>query len=71
VCVDRIVRDDDITDKLWEQPSRVERHVLLYLSGDANHEAVLLVICVHLVWRILCQMVEQLVVVMHGLSTLL
>jgi hypothetical protein len=31
----------------------------------------LLVIGVHLVQRILCQVVEQLGVVMHGLSTLL
>jgi hypothetical protein len=29
VCVDRIIRDDDITDKLHERPSRVERLTLL------------------------------------------
>jgi hypothetical protein len=53
-------------------PSHVERHALLQLGGEANHEVVLLlVIGVHLVWHILCQVVEQLGVVMHGPSTLL
>jgi hypothetical protein len=69
---DRIVRDDDIADEVWERPFSVECHALLQLSGEANYEAVLfLIICVHLVQHILRQMVEQLQIVMHGSSTLL
>jgi hypothetical protein len=50
VGADRIIYDDDIADEVWERPSSVERHVLLQLSGEANHEAVLLlVIRAHLV----------------------
>jgi hypothetical protein len=69
---DRIVRDDDIADEVWERPSSVECHALLQLSGEANYEAVLfLIICVHLVQHILRQTVEHLQIVMHGSSTLL
>jgi hypothetical protein len=39
-------------------PPVVERHALLLLGGEINHEAVLLVISVDLVRRILCQVVE-------------
>jgi hypothetical protein len=39
----------------------VECHMLLQLGGETNHEAVLLpLICKHLVWRILCQVVKLL-----------
>jgi hypothetical protein len=72
VSADCIIRDDDIIDKLWKSPSSVERHALLQLGGEIDHEAVLLLlICVHLVQRILRQVVEQLGVVMHGPSALL
>jgi hypothetical protein len=54
VPMDLIIYDDDIADEVWERPSSVERHALLQLSGEANHEAVLfLVIRVHLVRLIL------------------
>jgi hypothetical protein len=61
VGADCIIRDDDIADEVWERPYSVECHALLQLSGEANHEAVLsLLIRVHLVQCIQCQMVEQL-----------
>jgi hypothetical protein len=61
-----------LTNSGNDPPPHVERHALLYLGGEANHEAVLLlVIGVPLVWHILYQVVEQLGVVMHGPSTLL
>jgi hypothetical protein len=66
VSADCIVHDDDIADKLWEYSSSVERHALLQLGGETNHKVVLpLVVHVHLIRRILCQVVEQLAVVMH------
>jgi hypothetical protein len=72
VGVDCIIRDDDIADELWKCPSSVERHALLLLGGETNHEAVLLLLIrVHLFQRILCQVVEFLGVVVHGPSTLL
>jgi hypothetical protein len=72
VGADCILRNHDIADKLWKCPSRVERHALLQLGGEADHEAVLLLlICVHLVRRILRQVVELLGVVMHEPSYLL
>jgi hypothetical protein len=47
-----------------------KHHVLLQLRGEVNHEMILLLIIrVHLIQRILCQVVEQLQVVMHGPST--
>jgi hypothetical protein len=50
VCADCVVHDHDIADELWKCPSSVERHVLLQLGGEAEHEAVLLLfIRVHLV----------------------
>jgi hypothetical protein len=66
VSVNCIVCNDDIADKIWECPSRVERHALLQLGGEIDHEAVLLLVRVHLVQRILRQVVEQFGVVMHG-----
>jgi hypothetical protein len=69
--VDYIVRGDDIANKLWKCPSSVERHALLQLGGKTDHEAVLLLIRVHLVRRILHQVVEYLGVVLHITSTLL
>jgi hypothetical protein len=59
VSTDSIVHDDDIADKLWECPSRVKRHALLQLGGEIDQEAVLfLLVRVHLVRRILRQVVE-------------
>jgi hypothetical protein len=47
---DCIVHDDDIADKLCKHPSRVERHALLQLGGETDHEMVLLLLVrVHLV----------------------
>jgi hypothetical protein len=67
VGVDYIVRDHDIADKLWKCPSGVECHALLQLGGETDHEVVLLLLFrVHLVRRILRQVVELLGVVMHG-----
>jgi hypothetical protein len=38
----------------------VEHHALLQLRGETDREAVIfLAIRVHLIWRILCQVVEQ------------
>jgi hypothetical protein len=72
VGADCIIHDHDIADELWKRPFSVERHALLQLGGETNHEAVLLlVVRVHLVWRILRQVVELLGVVMHGHSVLL
>jgi hypothetical protein len=72
VGVNCIIRDHDITDKLWKCPSGVECHALLQLGGETDHEAILfLLIRVHLVRRIPCQVVELLGVVVHGPSTLL
>jgi hypothetical protein len=71
VSTDCIIHDNDIASNLWEYPSCVERHALLQLGGETDYEAVLLLIRVHLVQRILRQMVEQLGVVMHRSSTLL
>jgi hypothetical protein len=72
VDVDCIVHDHDIANELWKCPSSVEHHVLLQLGGETDHEAVLLlVVCVHLVQRILCQMVVFLGVVVHEPSSLL
>jgi hypothetical protein len=68
---DYIVRDDDIANKLWKCPSSVARHVLLQLGGKTDHEVVLLLIRVHLVRRILRQVVEYLGIVLHITSTLL
>jgi hypothetical protein len=42
------------------QPSSIERHALLQLGGETDHEAVLLLVRVHLVRCILWQVVEQL-----------
>jgi hypothetical protein len=59
VGADCIVRDDNIADKLWKYPSRVERHALLQLGGETDHEAIiLLLVHVHLVPCILRQLVE-------------
>jgi hypothetical protein len=67
-----IIRDHDIADKLWKCPSGVECHALLQLGGETDHEAILfLLIRVHLVRRILRQVVELLGVVVHRPSTLL
>jgi hypothetical protein len=72
VGADGIVRNHDIADKLWKFSLGVEHHALLQLGGETDHEAVLLLlICVHLVRRILLQVVEQLGVVVHEPSTLL
>jgi hypothetical protein len=72
VGADVIVCDHDVTDELWKHPSSVERHALLYLGGETDHKTVLfLLVGVHLIRRILCQMVELLGVVMHGPSSLL
>jgi hypothetical protein len=72
VCADCIIRDHDIADELWKCPSSVERYALLQLGGDTNHEAVLLlVVRVHLVRRILRQVVELLGVVVQGPFALL
>jgi hypothetical protein len=70
--MDGIVRDHDIANELWKCPSSVERHALLWLGGETDHEVVLLlVVGVHLIQRILCQVVELLGVVMHEPSSLL
>jgi hypothetical protein len=71
VGVDGVVPDHDVADELWKCPSSVERHALLYLGGETNHEAILLLVSVHLVQRIIRQMVELLGVVVHGSSSLL
>jgi hypothetical protein len=72
VGTDCIVHDHDVADELWKCSSSVERHALLYLSGETDHEAILLLLIrVHLVRRILRQMVELLGVVVHGSSSLL
>jgi hypothetical protein len=72
VCVDCVIRDHDVADELWKCPSGVELHALLQLGGETEHEAVLLLfVRVHLVWRILRQVVELLGVVVHGPSSLL
>jgi hypothetical protein len=72
VGADCIFCDYGIADELCKCSSSVERHALLELGGETNHEAVLLLlVCVHLVQRILRQVVEQLGVVMHRPSTLL
>jgi hypothetical protein len=59
---DGIIHDHDIAHKLWKCPS---------IGIIRDHEAVLLLIDIHLVRRILRQMVELLGVVMHGHSSLL
>jgi hypothetical protein len=70
VCVDCVVRDQDVANEFWKCPSSVEHHALLQLSGETEHEAVLLLfVRVHLVWCILCQVVELLGVVMHEPSS--
>jgi hypothetical protein len=72
VDTDGVVHDHDVADELWECPSHVEHHALLYLGGEIDHEVVLLLLIgVHLIRRILCQMVELLGVVVHGPSSLL
>jgi hypothetical protein len=71
VSTDCIIRDHDVADKLWKCPSSVERHALLQLVGETDHEAVLPFVRVHLVRRILRQMVELLGVVVHEPSSLL
>jgi hypothetical protein len=72
VGVNCVVHDHDIADKFWKCPSGVERHALLQLGGETNHEVVLLLLVrIHLVWRILRQVAEQLGVVVHGPSALL
>jgi hypothetical protein len=72
VGVDCIVRDHDIADELWKCSPGVECHVLLQLGGETDHEAVLLLlVCIHLVRRILRQVVDLLGVVVHGPSVLL
>jgi hypothetical protein len=71
VSADGIIHDHDIADKLRKYPSSVERHALLQLGGETNHKAVLLLlICVHLVQRILRQVVKLLGVVVHKPSAL-
>jgi hypothetical protein len=71
VGADCIIHDHDIADKYWKCPFGVERHALLQLGGETNHEAVLLLLVrVYLVWRILRQVVELLRVVVHGPSAL-
>jgi hypothetical protein len=66
---DCIVCDHDVADGLWKCPSSVECHALLQLGGETDHEAViLLLVRVHLVQRIMCQVVELLGVVMHESS---
>jgi hypothetical protein len=71
VGADGIVCDHDIADELWKCPSNVERHALLQLGGETDHEAILLLLIrVHLVRRILRQMVELLGIVVHGSSSL-
>jgi hypothetical protein len=55
VSTDCIICDHDIADELWKCPSSVERHALLQLGGETDHEAVLLlVVHIHLIWRVLC-----------------
>jgi hypothetical protein len=72
MCADCVVRDHNVADELCKSPSSVERHALLQLGGETEHEAVLLLfVRVHLVRRILHQMVELLGVVVHGPSSLL
>jgi hypothetical protein len=72
VGADGIVRDHDVADEFWKCPSIVDRHALLQLGGEIDHEAILLLLLgVHLVRRILRQMVELLGVVVHGSSSLL
>jgi hypothetical protein len=66
-----IVCDHDITDKLGKCSSSVECHALLQLGGETDHEAVLFFIHVHLVQRIICQIIEFLRVVVHEPSSLL
>jgi hypothetical protein len=68
---DCIVRDHDNADELWNYLSSVERHALLQLGGETDHEVVLLLVRVHLVRCILRQVVELLGIVMHGPSALL
>jgi hypothetical protein len=69
VGVDGIIHDHDIADKLWKCYPGVERHALLQLGGETDHEAVLLLLVrVHLVRCILRHMVELLRVVVHGPS---
>jgi hypothetical protein len=69
VGADCIVYDHDIADELWKCPSSVERHALLQLGGETDHKVVLLLLVrIHLVQRILRQVVELLGVVMHGPS---
>jgi hypothetical protein len=41
---DCIVCDYDIAEELWKCPSSVERHALLQLGGETDHEAVLLLL---------------------------
>jgi hypothetical protein len=67
-----VVHDHDVADEFWKCPSSVERHALLYLGGETDHKAVLLLLIgVHLIRRILHQMVELLGVIVHGPSSLL
>jgi hypothetical protein len=72
VGADGVVCYHDIADELWKCPSSVERHALLLLGGETDHEVILLLLIgVHLVRRILRQMVELPGVVMHESSSLL
>jgi hypothetical protein len=39
VGADCVVHDQDIAEKLWKCPFGVERHALLQLGGETDHEA--------------------------------
>jgi hypothetical protein len=62
--MDGVIRDDGITHELEKGSGGVERQTFLEIGRQTLHETcLLLVIGVDLFWRIQCQMVEQLGVV--------
>jgi hypothetical protein len=72
VCADLIIHDDGVADEVRKSAAHAKRKALLKLGRKPVHETVLLLlISVNLLWSILCQMVEELSILMHEPSTLL
>jgi hypothetical protein len=72
VSANGVIHNDGIAHEFRESAPSVQCQMFLELGRQASHEAhILLGIGANLFWIILCQVVAQLEVVIHGSSTLL